>query len=46
MIETYDYVPANCILKISPLDLRIISYVFKYLTFKNVYVGRNKVSNQ
>ena len=31
MIETYYYVPANCILKISPLDLRFISYVFKYL---------------
>lgn len=31
MIKSYDYVPANCIKKNSPLDLKIISYVFKYL---------------
>lgn len=31
MIETYDYVPVNCIFKISPLALKIISYVFKYM---------------
>lgn len=31
MIETYDYVPANYVFKISPLALKIISSVFKYL---------------